>query len=127
MARWAPQKHDVLDAFATEIASVYPRRVIVAIMADDAAESAAFGDDLAVALESAGRHAVVSDTFDAAPDVVTIVVGPEARDEANLQRSNVPVWLDHDRDDDRRLRRTIGVVFDVSDPEHPRRRFADSC
>jgi hypothetical protein len=128
MARWAPQKQDVLDAFASEITTVYPDRAIVAILGDDPAESAAFGRDLADAIAASGRAATTADTFDGvAPDAVTVVTGPVARDEANLTRSHVQVWLDHGRDEDRALRRSIGVVFDVSDPDHPRRRFADSC
>ncbi|MDM4762636.1 hypothetical protein QT381_06415 [Galbitalea sp. SE-J8] len=128
MARWAPQKQDVLDALATEITTVYPDRAIIAILADDPAESAAFGRDLADAIDAAGRAATVASTFDgASADAVTIVTGPVARDETNLTRSHVQVWLDHGRDEDRALRRSIGIVLDVSDPEHPRRRFADSC
>lgn len=128
MARWAPRKQDVLDAFASEITTVYPDRAIVAILADDPAESAAFARDLADAIVASGHAATTADAFDgAAADGVTVVSGPAARDEANLGRSHVQVWLDHGRDEDRHLRRAIGVVFDVSDPDHPRRRFADSC
>jgi hypothetical protein len=127
MARWAPQKQDVLDAFAQEIVSTYPSKAAVAVLARDAEESRVFGAGIAEAITATGRAATVSESTEVSPDAITIVVGPVALDEANWTRWNVPVWLDHDADEDRGMRRKAGVVFDVSDPEHPRRRFADSC
>ena len=56
MTRWAPQKTDVLDALAAEIAHNYGRgRAIVAV--DGFADTAAFADDLANALKRAGTQA----------------------------------------------------------------------
>ncbi|MFT4123190.1 MAG: hypothetical protein QM635_05085 [Microbacteriaceae bacterium] len=126
MARWAPARQDVIAELAREITGVYTGRAIVAIMADDERESAAFGQELAEAVTAGGRTAVLSrDGVGAADGVVTIVVGPAARRQPTA--FHVRVWLDHDRPEDARERAEAAVVFDLSEPEHPRRRFADSC
>ncbi len=56
MARWQPLKKDVLEALAAEISHNYGEgRVIVAVDGDITAGTAAFADDLAVALSLGGR------------------------------------------------------------------------
>jgi len=56
MARWQPEKKDVLDALAAEIVALYAGgRVVVAIDGMDGAGKTHFADDLAVALAAAGR------------------------------------------------------------------------
>jgi uridine kinase len=56
MAKWQPEKKDVLDALAAEIVALYAGgRVVVAIDGMDGAGKTHFADDLAVALTATGR------------------------------------------------------------------------
>ncbi|CAN5163269.1 uridine kinase [soil metagenome] len=56
MARWQPEKKDVLDALAAEIVSLYAGgRVVVAVDGMDGASTVPFADDLGVALTATGR------------------------------------------------------------------------
>jgi uridine kinase len=56
MAKWQPEKKDVLDALAAEIVALYVGgRVVVAIDGMDGAGKTHFADDLAVALTATGR------------------------------------------------------------------------
>lgn len=56
MARWQPDKKDVLDALASEIVTLYGSgRVVVAIDGIDGAGTTHFADDLAMALVATGR------------------------------------------------------------------------
>jgi hypothetical protein len=128
MTAWAPQKQDVIDEFARELTSVYSRgKAAIAVQAHDATESLTFANELSAAIAATGRSSRVSDVADAVDDTVTVYGGDVTMDAANATRWNVTVWLDHALDADRARRKDSGVVFDVTDPEHPRRRFADSC
>lgn len=56
MARWQPDKKDVLDALASEIVTLYGSgRVVVAIDGIDGAGATHFADDLAMVLVATGR------------------------------------------------------------------------
>ncbi|MES2093996.1 MAG: uridine kinase [Actinomycetota bacterium] len=56
MARWQPDKKDLFDALAAEIAALYVGgRVVIAIDGMDGAGTSHFADDLAVALSATGR------------------------------------------------------------------------
>jgi uridine kinase len=56
MAKWQPEKKDVLDALAAEIVALYVGgRVVVAIDGMDGAGKTHFANDLAVALTATGR------------------------------------------------------------------------
>lgn len=56
MARWQPDKKDVLDALASEIVTLYGSgRVVVAIDGIDGAGTTHFADDLATTLVATGR------------------------------------------------------------------------
>ncbi len=58
MARWEPQRRDVLDALAEEILHNYAHgRVIVALDSEDAAAADAFGADLVEVLKKRGHSA----------------------------------------------------------------------
>jgi uridine kinase len=64
MARWQPDKKDVLDALAAEIVSLYGSgRVVVAIDGIDGAGKTHFADDLAATLVATG-HAVFRASID---------------------------------------------------------------
>lgn len=56
MARWQPEKKDVLEALAAEIVAQYAGgRVVVAVDGMDGAGTTGFAEDLAIALTTAGR------------------------------------------------------------------------
>ena len=56
MAKWQPEKKEVLDALAAEIIALYVGgRVVVAIDGMDGAGKTHFADDLAIALTATGR------------------------------------------------------------------------
>ncbi len=56
MARWQPDKKDLLDTLTAEIAALYVGgRVVIAIDGMDGAGTSHFADDLAVALSATGR------------------------------------------------------------------------
>lgn len=57
MARWQPEKRDVLEALAAEILHNYGSgRVIVAVDGNSGADTAGFADDLATVLRDGGRR-----------------------------------------------------------------------
>ena len=61
MARWAPLRHDVIDALAEEILHNYGHgRVIVAIDGQDTAASDSFGADLVALLKKRGHSAFLA-------------------------------------------------------------------
>ncbi len=75
MARWQPQRRDVIDALAEEILHNYGHgRVIVALDSENAAAADAFGADLVELLKKRGHSAFLARMND--------FVAPRARREA---------------------------------------------
>jgi hypothetical protein len=129
MAHWAPLKQDTLDALAAEIAQNYGSGfTLVSITAEKADVAASFAADLA---GSFGERSVSVVNLDEPPlpkrvdnpDTLFLVTGAVT---ANPEAFNFVVWLESDRID-RTTRAAASAIVDVSDPEHPRRLFADSC
>ena len=137
---WAPAKKDVLDELAAEILHNYGAgRAVVAVDAADAATSSEFADDLAGALQDAGRNverASVASTASVGTDLVQpfkadrnggdallLIDGVDLHDPSVAGLWNYLVWLAPDR----LHQQPASALVDVSDPDHPRRIFADSC
>jgi uridine kinase len=137
---WAPAKKDVLDELAAEILHNYGAgRAVVAVDGVDAGRTTAFADDLADAMRDAGRtveratsgstttvESELVQPFKAnrdGGDLLLLVDGVDLHDPSVAGLWNFLVWLASDR-----LHQQIAsALVDVSDPEHPRRIFADSC
>ena len=135
MAKWAPLKKDTLDALASEIMHNYGSGfALVAISAVETETATSFASELGDSLEAAGR--TVSATVVDGPDLpardegtMYLVTGTAATDPALAGHWNYSIWLE-DRDAngiDRTTRAAASAIVDVTDPEHPRRVFADSC
>jgi hypothetical protein len=143
-ARWAPERHDTIHALAEEALQNYGHgRVTLAVDGMDAAITAQFADDLAVELRDQG-HEVERGTV--APDATadglrsslvgpfrmagggdamlvvdgSTLLGPQLRGFWNFS-----VRLDGAEPSIDRADAT--AILNLSDPEHPRRVFADSC
>ncbi len=151
MARWAPQKHDVLDALAEEILHNYSRgRAVVAIDAAGADASKAFAEDLAAVFAERGvtveratfdgdldalRSSVLTPFRAADGDAVLLVDGRFLLEESARGAWNTAVWLNGapaDEEGERYVARVdprwaAHAIYDVRDPETPRRIFADAC
>src|SRR6187402_1854081 len=102
MTRWAPQKADTLAALAAEITMNYPsgRVAVFGLGADE------FATELA------------------APGLNVVAPGGELS-KASAGAYNFTIWLE-DAPRDRVARANASAIIDVSNPEHPRRVFADS-
>jgi uridine kinase len=135
MAQWAPLKKDTLDALASEIMHNYGSGfALVAISAVDTATATTFASDLGDSLEAAGRT-VLSYVLDG-PDLpardegtMFLITGAAATDPSLAGHWNYSVWLEDSAAHgiDRTTRAAASAIVDVTDPEHPRRVFADSC
>src|SRR5690348_5730526 len=101
MTRWAPQKADTLAALAAEITALYPSGRV-----------AVFG---AGAVEFAAELGIPA------------LAPTEPLTLATAGEYNYTIWLDDGSSTDRVARTTASAIVDVTDPEHPRRVFADSC
>ncbi|BDI22067.1 hypothetical protein [Herbiconiux sp. L3-i23] len=157
MTRWAPARADIIGEFADEILHNYrSARAIVGVDGVPGADQAAFADDLAEAFRERGSSAVrasaelshaeefvdeVAKPFRAEPGAGVLVVdGTRLHDPTFLPVFAYTIWLTvphrdplpasdeqsaYERRTSPRARATANV--DNSDPEHPRRTFADSC
>lgn len=134
---------DTWTGIATEFLHIYPRgKRLLAVAGADAERSRRAGDDLAAALVAAGHpvervhsadggdSALRTDVIapfrtDAAPGTVLIVSGPAALlDEATRGLWNFTLWQ---LAGDEPPHSVASALVDVTDPEHPTRRFADYC
>lgn len=151
MARWAPQKHDVLDALAEEILHNYSHgRAIVAIDSASAEASRAFADDLAGVFEERGvaveraafagdldgfRNSVLAPYRAGEGPAVLLVDGRFLLEESARGAWSTAVWLNGAPTDEagesyvKRVdpRWAAHAIYDVREPETPRRIFADAC
>jgi hypothetical protein len=129
MAHWAPLKQDTLDALAGEITQNYGSGfALVAITAEDTDVATSFATDLAGSFADRPTRVITADAPPLPsradnPDTIVFVTGPVTADAENF---NFTVWLESGRID-RTTRAAASAIVDVSDPEHPRRLFADSC
>lgn len=150
MARWAPVRADVISEYAAEVQDLFPGgRILVGLDCDDTAAGAAFAGDLAAAISTRGVPAEAVELQDGAAfraDVLapfragTVLPGERAvlvvSGQGLLEPGLVGVWhttawLDAPtgtRIDRRTIPRTrANATFDLGDPAHPRRVFADAC
>jgi hypothetical protein len=129
MAHWAPLKQDTLDALAGEISQNYGSGfALVAITGEDADVATSFATDLAASFGDRPTRVVQADSRPLParsdnPDPIFFVKGAATAEKENF---NFTVWLESDRID-RTTRAAASAIVDVSDPDHPRRVFADSC
>lgn len=129
MAHWAPLKQDTLDALAAEISQNYGSGfALVAITAENPDVAASFATDLAGSFGDRPTRVIAADgpplpSRTDNPDTIVFVTGAATADAENF---NFTVWLESDRID-RTTRAAASAIVDVTDPEHPRRLFADSC
>ena len=133
---------DVWAGIASEFLHLYPRgRRLLAVAGADPERSRRGADDLAVALVAAGHgvereHCATGDAdalrlraaaFREEPrgDVVLLVSGPAALlDERTRGVWNYATWQ---LADDEPPHTVAAAIVDMTDPEHPTRRFADYC
>jgi hypothetical protein len=135
MAEWQPLKKDVLDALAAEILQNNPTGRI-AIDGDSGSGEFAFAQHLAASLRERGRTVTVS-TASAEFDTDLLLVAGERLQVPELAGTwRYAVWVDGHQDGPSALadyvsavspRAKANAIIDNRDPEHPRRRFADSC
>ncbi len=136
------QRRTLLEGVAREFLHNYPRGSrLLAVAGADAGRSVAFADDLAAVLHGhgiaaasvsqdarneAGLRADVIDPLRAErADAVTIVSGDGsllAERTRGLWHSSV--WL---LEGDEEPNTEADAIVDVSDPQHPTRRYADFC
>ncbi len=150
MARWAPARADVIDEYAAEVLEVFARgRILVGLDRDDAVAGTAFAADLAAAIAARGVPAApaafddeqafrtaVLEPFRAGAVLpgdraVLVVQGQGLLEPGVVGLWHATAWLDvpgAPRIDRRTVPRTrAAATFDLSDPAHPRRVFADAC
>ena len=125
---WAPLKKDTLDALAAEILHNYATgSALVAVSAADEDVATAFARDLGGALEDAGRAVSFQSGANSVPprvdDTLTLVTGQAT---ASSEFFNYVIWLESGSID-RGTRAAASAIVDVTDPDVPRRVFADSC
>ncbi len=131
MATWQPLKKDVIDALAAEILQNYSTGRIAVDGATGAGERE-FAENLAVALRQSGRTVTVA-TSDEDFDTDLLLVAGEALQGPELAGGwRYAIWVEGDDDDSEYIRQVkprmkANAIIDNRDPEHPRRRFADSC
>ncbi|CAN5177483.1 hypothetical protein BH11ACT2_BH11ACT2_23610 [soil metagenome] len=129
MAHWAPLKQDTLDSLAAEISHNYGSGfALVAIAAESADAAASFATELAASFGARSTSVVALDSPPLPsraehPDTLFLVTGAVT---SHAQSFNYTVWLETDRID-RTSRAAASAIVDITDPEHPRRVFADSC
>ncbi|QNA93369.1 MULTISPECIES: hypothetical protein [unclassified Microbacterium] len=133
---------DVWADIATEFLHFYPRgRRLLTVAGADAERSRQAADELATALTASGQHVVrehspegeegelrtVVSAFREGPksDDVLLVSGPAALiGERTRGMWNYALWQ---LAGDEPPHTVAGSIVDVSDPAHPKRRFADYC
>ncbi|WP_349884854.1 hypothetical protein ABRP18_013940 [Microbacterium sp. WHRI 7836] len=133
---------DVWADIATEFLHFYPRgRRLLAVAGADAERSRQAADELATALTAAGQQVVrehsaegdetelrsVVTAFREGPksDDILLVSGPAALiGERTRGMWNYALWQ---LAGDEPPHTVAGSIVDVSDPAHPKRRFADYC
>ncbi len=135
MARWQPAKTDVIDALATEILQNYSTGRI-AVDGDALSGADAFADDLAAVLRERGSTVSRGGPDDAFDTDLGIVSGEFLQVPGLAGRWRFSVWVEGAGEDSSAAAdylREVGprakatAIIDNRDPEHPRRRFADSC
>ncbi|HET6826857.1 MAG TPA: hypothetical protein VFH64_13090 [Amnibacterium sp.] len=150
MARWAPARADVIGEYSAEVLDLFPSgRILVGLDCDDSAAGAAFAGDVAAAIagrgvpaqavelqDEAGFRAQVLAPFRAGTSLpgeraVLVVSGQGLLEPALVGVWHTTAWLDvpgAERIDRRTVPRTrANATFDLGDPAHPRRVFADAC
>ncbi len=154
MESWTPNKRAVLAELVRNILGNYPRgRVLVAVDGIATIVTAPFADDLAQAFRLAGHTAFRSsvdqwergrasipplDWSAGAGDALLVIDGTHLHHASRVGQWHTTVWLDAgtrvgpDAAVARYLMTTqpralAAAIVDVTDPESPRRRFADSC
>ena len=150
MARWAPARADVIDEYAAEVLEVFARgRILLGLDRDDPDAGAAFAADLVAAITARGVPAAAV-AFEDEQSFRTALLGPfragvllpgdravlVVQGQGLLEPGVVGLWhatawLDvpgAPRIDRRTVPRTrAAATFDLTDPAHPRRVFADAC
>ena len=150
MPRWAPVRADVIDEYAAEVLGVFSRgRILLGLDRDDADAGAAFAVDLAAAIGALGAPAAAvafddEQRFRSAllgpfragallpgDRAVLVVQGQGLLEPGVVGLWHATAWLDvpgAPRIDRRTVPRTrAAATFDLTDPAHPRRVFADAC
>jgi hypothetical protein len=140
MGRWAPVKKDTLDALAAEIVHNYRSGfAVVGIASVDVDDAVDFASSLAAALEDAGRRvrvvrldldsATIPSRIDDDADMLNIVTGSVTTKPSIVSQFHFTIWLENADAHglDRTARAAASAIVDISDAEHPRRVFADSC
>ena len=125
---WAPLKKDTLDALAAEILHNYGTgSALVAVSAADEDVATSFARDLGGAVEDAGRTIAFQSGANTVParveGTLTLVTG---RATASAEHFNYVIWLESGSIE-RGTRAAASAIVDVTDPDVPRRVFADSC
>jgi uridine kinase len=136
--QWQPLKKDVIDALADEILHNYARGRI-AVDGGIASGVTAFAEDLAVSLRDKGRSVTVAEANGDFDTDLLLVAGERLQVPELAGKWNFRVWVDGAESPEladtalaeyiREIspRAKANAIVDNRDPEHPRRRFADSC
>jgi uridine kinase len=132
MATWQPLKKDVLDALADEILHNYSRGRIAV---DGDSDDTVFADDLATVLRDKGRTVTVATQNGDFDTDLLLVAGERLQVPELAGKWNFRIWVESGAESPklsdyiRELspRAKANAIVDNRDPEHPRRRFADSC
>ncbi len=141
---------DVIGEYAAEVQDLFPSgRILVGLDCDDSAAGVAFARDLAAAIAARGVAAEAVELQDAAAfragvlarfrdgtvlpgeRAVLVVWGQGLLEPGLVGVWHTTAWLDvpgAPRIDRRTVPRTrANATFDLGDPAHPRRVFADAC
>ncbi|MES2170770.1 MAG: hypothetical protein V4479_08620 [Actinomycetota bacterium] len=132
MATWQPLKNDVIDALAAEILQNYSSGRI-AVDGEPGSGQHRFAENLAAALRDGGHSVTVADANDDFGTDLLLVAGERLQVPDLAGKWRYAIWVEADDEADSDYIRTMkprakaNAIIDNRDPEHPRRRFADSC
>ncbi|MCU1413509.1 MAG: hypothetical protein JWN80_849 [Microbacteriaceae bacterium] len=132
MATWQPLKKDVIAALAAEILQNYSTGRI-AVDGDKGSGERELAENLAAALRDSGRTVTVADSNEDFSTDLLLVAGERLQVPELAGKWRYAIWVEGadepDADYDREVKPRVkaNAIIDNRDPEHPRRRFADSC
>ena len=132
MATWQPLKKDVIVALAAEILQNYSTGRIAVDGATGAGERE-FAENLAAALRESGSTVTVATSNEDFDTDLLLVAGERLQVPELAGKWRYAILVEGDDTGDSEYVREVkprakaNAIIDNRDPEHPRRRFADSC